>query len=121
MPERDAAAQGVAIPDRAALVTHARDTIARGSKSFAAASRLFDRTTRERVWLLYAWCRRCDDIVDAQDHGGALASITPTKQRRIVFAARHFLLKLRQIPPCRFDIVAVEGEDLHWFKAAFNA
>ena len=56
-----------------------------------------------------------------QDHGGALASITPTKQRRIVFAARHFLLKLRQIPPCRFDIVAVEGEDLHWFKAAFNA
>jgi Holliday junction resolvase-like predicted endonuclease len=30
-------------------------------------------------------------------------------------------LKLRQIPPCRFDIVAVEGEDLHWFKAAFNA
>jgi putative endonuclease len=56
-----------------------------------------------------------------QDHGGALASITPTKQRRIVFAARHFLLKLRQIPPCRFDIVAVEGEDLHWLKAAFNA
>jgi 15-cis-phytoene synthase len=44
----------------------------RGSKSFAAASRLFDRTTRERVWLLYAWCRRCDDLADAQDHGGAL-------------------------------------------------
>jgi len=56
-----------------------------------------------------------------QDHGGALASITPTKQRRIVFAARHFLLKLRQTPPCRFDVIAVEGQDLHWFKAAFNA
>lgn len=58
--------------DRAALVAHARDTIARGSKSFAAASRLFDRTTRERVWLLYAWCRAADDLADAQDMGGAL-------------------------------------------------
>jgi putative endonuclease len=54
-------------------------------------------------------------------HGGALASITFVKQRRIVFAARHYLLKLRQPPPCRFDVVALEGEDLHWFKAAFDA
>lgn len=62
------------VPDRAALVAHAQDTIARGSKSFAAASRLFDRTTRERVWLLYAWCRACDDIADEQDLGGALGT-----------------------------------------------
>ncbi|ABD26254.1 farnesyl-diphosphate farnesyltransferase [Novosphingobium aromaticivorans DSM 12444] len=58
--------------DRKALVGIARKSILKGSKSFAAASHLFDRETRERVWLLYAWCRRCDDIVDAQDHGGAL-------------------------------------------------
>lgn len=57
---------------RAALVENARLSIARGSKSFALASRLFDRTTRERVWLLYAWCRACDDRTDAQDMGGAL-------------------------------------------------
>ena len=55
-----------------------------------------------------------------QGHGGALASITYVKQRRLVFAARHFLSKLRQLPPCRFDVVAVEGEKLHWFKAAFD-
>jgi len=58
--------------DRAALVATAHASIVRGSKSFASASRLFDRTTRERVWLLYAWCRRCDDLVDGQDHGGAM-------------------------------------------------
>ncbi|WP_068076779.1 phytoene/squalene synthase family protein [Novosphingobium lentum] len=58
--------------DRAELVSHARQTIERGSKSFAAASRLFDFRTRERVWLLYAWCRRCDDLADAQDLGGRL-------------------------------------------------
>ncbi|WP_310626267.1 YraN family protein [Limnohabitans sp.] len=56
-----------------------------------------------------------------QDHGGALASITPMKQRRIVFAARYFLLKVRQEPPSRFDVVAVEGDELHWYKAAFDA
>ena len=57
---------------RARLVTLAEAMIGKGSKSFAAASRLFDRTTRERVWLLYAWCRRCDDLIDGQDHGGTL-------------------------------------------------
>ena len=58
--------------DRPELVAHAARSIARGSKSFALASRLFDRATRERVWLLYAWCRACDDLADAQDHGGKL-------------------------------------------------
>ncbi|MEZ5744034.1 MAG: phytoene/squalene synthase family protein [Sphingomonadaceae bacterium] len=57
---------------RPALVEHARQSIAKGSKSFAAASRLFDKETRERVWLLYAWCRACDDLADAQDHGHAM-------------------------------------------------
>jgi phytoene synthase len=57
---------------RTRLVTLAKAMIGKGSKSFAAASRLFDRTTRERVWLLYAWCRRCDDLIDGQDLGGVL-------------------------------------------------
>lgn len=68
--------------DRAALVTHARDSIARGSKSFALASKLFDPVTRERAWLLYAWCRKCDDIADGQDHGGAMRSV-PDAQARL--------------------------------------
>lgn len=57
--------------ERATIVAIAADSIARGSKSFALASKLFDRTTRERAWLLYSWCRRCDDLADGQDHGGA--------------------------------------------------
>lgn len=58
--------------ERADLVEEARRSIARGSKSFAFASRLFDRETRERAWLLYAWCRRGDDIADGQDFGGKM-------------------------------------------------
>ena len=66
---------------RAALVEHARLSIKRGSKSFSAASRLFDRTTRERVWLLYAWCRRCDDIADNQEMGGELGDQSDAEER----------------------------------------
>lgn len=56
--------------DRAVLVAAARETIVRGSQSFAAASRLFAPTTRERAWLLYAWCRTADDLTDGQELGG---------------------------------------------------
>lgn len=70
--------------DRAALVAFAKESIARGSKSFAAASRLFDRTTRERVWLLYAWCRKCDDLADGQDHGGAMVAVAEPISRLAV-------------------------------------
>jgi phytoene synthase len=48
------------------LVAEAREAIAKGSKSFALASKLFDPATRERAWLLYAWCRHCDDMIDGQ-------------------------------------------------------
>ena len=55
--------------NRAILVAQARETIGRGSQSFAMASKLFDQQTRERAWLLYAWCRRCDDLADGQALG----------------------------------------------------
>lgn len=66
---------GIDLPSRAAIVATARESIAKGSKSFYAASLLFDRRTRERAWLLYAWCRRCDDLADGQDHGHALRAV----------------------------------------------
>lgn len=55
--------------DRKALQAHARLSIEKGSKSFAFASTIFDAQTRDKVMLFYAWCRRCDDITDGQDHG----------------------------------------------------
>ena len=63
-------------PSREAIVATAQEAIARGSRSFAAASRLFDRTNRERAWLLYAWCRACDDIADGQDHGHGMTGVS---------------------------------------------
>jgi len=53
--------------------------------------------------------------------GGAAASIGATKQRRIVFAARHYLMRLDSPPPCRFDAVLIEAGELQWLRAAFDA
>jgi len=53
--------------------------------------------------------------------GGALASITPRKRRRIVAAARQFLMRFTRVPPCRFDVVAVDGGDAQWIRGAFDA
>lgn len=76
------------ILDRPALVAHARDTIARGSKSFAAASKLFDVQTRERAWLLYAWCRACDDLADGQDLGHGMQRVDDA-QARLMLIREH--------------------------------
>ena len=55
------------------------------------------------------------------DHGGAGASIAEGKRRRIVFAARHYLMRLRQPPPCRFDVVLLEAQRIEWLQGAFDA
>ncbi|MDD0840640.1 YraN family protein [Curvibacter sp. HBC61] len=57
-------------------------------------------------------------------HGGAAASVGAVKQSRLVFAARHYLMRWPRLPPCRFDVLSVEGEapgTVQWFKAAFDA
>ena len=56
------------------LLAHATETIEVGSKSFAAAARLFDAPTRRSVLMLYAWCRHCDDVVDGQELGFGVAA-----------------------------------------------
>jgi 15-cis-phytoene synthase len=59
------------------LVRLSETIIQAGSKSFAAAARLFDRETRASAYLLYAWCRHCDDAIDGQELGFQSASATP--------------------------------------------
>ena len=54
-------------------------------------------------------------------HGGAAASVTATKQRRLVHAAQHYLLRFSAPPPCRFDVLALDGDTVEWLQAAFDA
>ena len=53
--------------------------------------------------------------------GGAAASVDPAKQARLVYAARTYLADLSRVPPCRFDVVALDGDRVQWLKAAFDA
>lgn len=52
--------------------------------------------------------------------GGAAASIGVSKQRRLIFAAHRFLLRYRELPPCRFDVITVE-DTIAWIQGAFEA
>ena len=54
------------------------------------------------------------------DFGGAAASVTAAKQRRLAFAAQHYLLRMATPPPCRFDVVAIDGKRIEWLRAAFD-
>jgi putative endonuclease len=54
-------------------------------------------------------------------HGGAAASVGAFKRQSLIFAAQTYLRQLRTLPPCRFDVVAIEGKRLEWLRAAFDA
>lgn len=54
-------------------------------------------------------------------HGGAGASIGAVKQQRIILAARHYLMRFASPPPCRFDVLLVQGAQMEWLPAAFDA
>lgn len=60
-------------------------------------------------------------------HGGAAASVSAVKQRRIIFAARQYLMRFASLPPCRFDVVTVQGRldapetvAVEWLRGAFE-
>ncbi len=64
----------------------------------------------------------------SSSHGGAGASISAVKQQRIVFAARHYLMRFKTLPPCRFDVVLIQGTlgagdkpTIEWLRSAFDA
>ncbi|HWA62445.1 MAG TPA: phytoene/squalene synthase family protein [Caulobacteraceae bacterium] len=65
----------------ASLEQVGRETIQKGSKSFAAAAALFDAQTRADAEMLYAWCRHCDDVIDGQDLGHGMSALDPEAAR----------------------------------------
>ena len=61
------------------------------------------------------------------DFGGAAASISATKRKRITLAAQYYLQRLQATPACRFDVVLIDGnaakvqDAVQWLQAAFSA
>ena len=57
-------------------------------------------------------------------YGGAGASITSSKQAKLIRAARHYLSACATVPDCRFDVLLLrqlEERSVDWIKSAFDA
>ena len=55
--------------------------------------------------------------------GGAAASIDLAKRRRLALTAQWWLSRHGAAlgwPACRFDVIAIEGGELHWLRDAFT-
>jgi putative endonuclease len=57
----------------------------------------------------------------SREHGGAAATVSRGKQRTCILGAQYYLQTLQVWPPCRFDVVAIDGDELTWLPAAFDA
>ncbi|WP_332813106.1 YraN family protein [Ramlibacter sp.] len=114
-----AKATGDAAEDRA--LAHLLDAglrlVARNYRTPGRGGGEIDLVMRDGATLVFVEVRRRG----RRDFGGAAASVGAAKQRRIVFAARHFLLRFAAPPPCRFDVVALEDGRVQWLRAAFDA
>ena len=55
------------------------------------------------------------------DFGGAAASVTPAKQKKLIASARQYLSSLNTLPPCRFDVIALTSDAApEWIRNAFD-
>lgn len=50
----------------------------------------------------------------------AAASIGPAKIRRIIRAAQVYLQRFERLPPCRMDVVAIDGGHIEWLRNAIE-
>jgi 15-cis-phytoene synthase len=98
--------------ERRWLVAEAERTIRAGSKSFRFASNIFEQKTRERAWLLYAWCRACDDLADGQTLGhGAVPPDDPEQRIATLREWTERALAGETLNIAAFDALRVVAQD----------
>ena len=81
-------------------------------RNFRCKGGEIDLVMRDHDTLAFVEVRKRADA----RHGGAAASVTSHKQRRLIIAAQFFLLRYKMPPACRFDVVAIDGGRLSWLK-----
>lgn len=108
-------ASGAAAEDLAArhLVRHGLKILAR---NYRCRGGEIDLVCRDGATLVFVEVR----LRTNRGFGGAAASITPAKQRRLIRAAGHYLAG-KPMPACRFDAVLLDAENIEWIRNAFDA
>jgi putative endonuclease len=76
-----------------------------------------DLVARDGATLVFVEVR----MRSSAEYGGGAESIGWRKRSRIEAAARQYLANLRREPPCRFDVVTLDGGTPVWLKGAFEA
>jgi putative endonuclease len=117
---RDARARGNAIEQLAARWLCERGLSLVASNQHAKGGEI-DLIMRHGEVLVFIEVRHRADT----RHGHPLETVTVTKQRRLIRAARFYLQRNRLSCPCRFDVMAVIGHspelEFEWIQGAFDA
>ena len=116
---------GQAAEDAAAalLQTAGLQIIARNYKTPGRGGGEIDLIARDGATLVFVEVRQRKNAA----YGGAAASISATKRKRITLAAQYYLQRLQATPACRFDVVLIDGnaakvqDAVQWLQAAFSA
>lgn len=98
--------------ERAASAYLRRHKLAPVDENFRCKGGEIDLIMRDGVTLVFVEVRQRSGL----QQGGAAASITPAKVRRLLCAAQVYLLRFPVTPPCRFDVIAIDGEQIDWLK-----
>jgi len=101
----------------AALAYLQQQGLTLAERNFLCKGGEIDLIMQDRCTLVFVEVRKRSD----GSFGGAAASITPAKQRRLITAAQQFLQRYRMPPACRFDVIAIDGESMQWLKNVMDA
>jgi putative endonuclease len=85
-------------------------------RNFRCKAGEIDLIMRERQTLVFVEVRKRA----ASGFGGAAESVTYRKQQRLILAAQFFLLRFATPPICRFDVVAIDSDQVSWLKDAIQ-
>ena len=86
-------------------------------RNFRCKGGEIDLIMQDGATLVFIEVRKRADL----RHGGAAASVTRTKQARLIIAAQTWLLRQQRQPACRFDVIAIDAGALSWLKNAIEA
>lgn len=100
----------------AALAYLAAQGLALVQRNFRCKGGEIDLVMQDGPALVFVEVRRRAD----RRHGGAAASVTRSKQARLIVAAQIYLQRFRMPPPCRFDVIAIDGAQLEWLRNAIT-
>jgi len=102
--------------EQAALAYLKRHKLKPVEENFRCKGGEIDLVMKDGATLVFVEVRQRAD----REHGGAAASITPAKIRRLVRAAQVYLLRFPITPPCRFDVIAIDGTHIEWLRNAIE-